>query len=81
MLDFVRKFFRDRKRIQINNLTKNYNTSLEMAAFYANGATKEEKAIIDEFLEGTPDRYKREVKEHAEYLMSMAHSDLEKKTK
>ncbi len=49
-------------------LVARYNIPLELAAFYTDGATPTEKALINRFLERSPDRYAKEVRGYIDYL-------------
>ena len=82
MIGLIRKFFADRRSAEIRKVIGNYNTPLELATFYNNGATSREKKLVNEYLRGVPDRYKKEVEEHIEYLSRVngKASDLERKS-
>src|SRR3989304_614123 len=71
MIDLIMTFFSEKRKIQRIKVVENYKTPLDLARFYNNGATRKQKRLIDEFLENSPDRYKKEVKDHIDYLASL----------
>ena len=58
----TKNHFLERKRNKISRTLPKYSKPLELAYFYTNGATSEQKEYVDWLLTKFPGRYEKEVR-------------------
>ena len=60
----IRKITKRKRESMIRDILRKYDSPADLAYFYTMGATKTEKALIDEALRNASDRYREEVEEY-----------------